>query len=240
RKSSSGYDLTRLFCGAEGTLGVITELTLRLTPRPSSVVGARVSFPDVAACVSLVTELLQAGLQPARCELVDAASIAAISVHTELSLAPLPTVFLEFHGTPAATEFAVRELMELAELHGAATVDSAPDGPELRALWDARHRALPSLVAAHPGMDNLITDLAVPISKLTEAVAAAYASTSTLGLPSYVLGHVGDGNFHVTIFHARSDDDASAKAHAAHAELVTKVLALGGTCTGEHGIGVRK
>jgi len=239
RKSSSGYDLTRLFCGAEGTLGIITELTLKLAPRPQSVVGARASLPDIEACVRLVADLIQAGLQPARCELVDAASIAAINEHTGLLLPVMPTVFLEFHGSKASTGLAIEELGELAGHSGATGLESAPDGPELRALWQARHRALPSLVAANPGMNSLITDLAVPISRLTEAVAAAHQATLELGLPVYVLGHVGDGNFHVTIFYPE-DEAAAAKAHGFHADLVAKVLALDGTCTGEHGIGLRK
>lgn len=240
KKSSSGYDLTRLFCGAEGTLGIITELTLKLTPRPQCVVGARVSFHRVADCVHLVTELIQAGLHPARCELVDAAAIAAINVHLGLTLAPQPTLFLEFHGTEAVTRVAVEELRELAASRSAMAVAAAADGPELRALWEARHRALPSLVAAHPGMDSLITDLAVPLSQLPRIVADAQELTAALGLPAYVLGHVGDGNFHVTIFYPGADEGALAKANGAHAQLVAKVLAVGGTCTGEHGIGVRK
>ena len=240
RKSSSGYDLTRLFCGAEGTLGVITELTLKLTARPATVVGARVSFLDVESCVRLVTDLLQAGLQPARCELVDALAIAAINAHTGLALEPVPTVFLEFHGSQAAVGHALDELRELTQLHDAVSLEVAPEGAESRKLWEARHRALPSLVAANPGMDSLITDLAVPISRLAEAVATAYATTTGLGLATYVLGHVGDGNFHVTIFYPGSDEEAAQHAASAHAEMVVAVLGMGGTCTGEHGIGLRK
>lgn len=240
RKSSSGYDLTRLFCGAEGTLGVITELTLKLTPRPQAVVGARVALTDIEACVRLVAELISTGLQPARCELVDAVSIAAINAHSGLMLPVSPTVFLEFHGGDAATRLAIDELTVLAQQHGALQLETASDGAELRALWEARHRALPSLVAANPGMDSLITDLAVPISRLADAVAVAHRATAAIDLPVYVLGHVGDGNFHVTIFYPPGDESAAAKANSLHAELVTKVLELGGTCTGEHGIGLRK
>lgn len=240
KKSSSGYDLTRLFCGSEGTLGIITELTLKLTPRPQHVLGARVAFNDLASCVRLVTDLILSGLQPARCELVDAASIAAICRHTGVELPPLDTVFLEFHGAPETTRLAGDELRALASQNAAVTIEVAADGPPLRAIWEARHRALPSLVAAHPGMANLITDLAVPLSRLSETITAAQAYALGLDLPTYVLGHVGDGNFHLTVFYPEGDDEALAKVTAMHATLVESVLEAGGTCTGEHGIGLRK
>lgn len=240
RKSSSGYQLTRLFCGAEGTLGVITELTLRLTPRPAHVAGARASFADVGACVDFVTELVQSGVALARCELVDAPSIAAINRHLGLTLEEAPTVFLEFHGDRHTTAADVHTALELSKEHGASAGAVARDEEELRALWRARHQAFYCLTAAHPGMNSLVTDLAVPVSRLAEVIAASLRVTGAAGLPTYVLGHVGDGNFHLTLFYPPEDERAEAAALAGHSELVALTLAAGGTCTGEHGIGFRK
>jgi D-lactate dehydrogenase (cytochrome) len=240
RKSSSGYNLTRLFCGAEGTLGVITELTLRLAARPPAVMGARAAFGSVASCVAFVSELIGSGVPVARCELVDAASVEAIRRHVGLPLIPAHTVFLEFHGDDASVASATTLALDLAHELGATAAETAPDGEALRALWRARHQAYYALVAAHPGMSSLLTDLAVPISRLADVVDASLAAVAALGLPGYVLGHVGDGNFHLTIFFDPDDDAARARASQAHGELVRLTLAAGGTCTGEHGIGLRK
>jgi D-lactate dehydrogenase (cytochrome) len=240
RKSSSGYALTRLFCGAEGTLGVITELTVRLVARPQAVRGARLGFASVHACVAYVADLIAAGVPVARCELADAPTIRAIRAHLGLPLAETPTIFLEFHGSEESVRAAAEGALELGREHGALSAEAASDGDELRALWRARHQAFYALVAANPGMANLVTDLAVPVSRLAEVVDASVAEVEALGRPAYVLGHVGDGNFHLTIFYPPDDPAAKAAVHDLHARLVARVLAAGGTCTGEHGVGVRK
>ena len=240
RKSSSGYQLTRLFCGAEGTLGVITELTVRLTPRPTHVVGVRASFADVHLCVAYVSELIRGGLGVARCELVDAASIGAINRHLGMTLDEEPTVFLEFHGDEHATDQSVSSALELARENGCESPLAARDGDQLRQLWRARHQVYYCQLAAHPGMRNLITDLAVPVSRLAELVDLSTALLAEAALPSYLLGHVGDGNFHITLFFAADDDAAEHRVQRVYSELIAATLAAGGTSTGEHGVGFRK
>lgn len=239
-KSSSGYALPQLLCGAEGTLGVITELTVRLVPRPEAIMGARATFADVHGCVAYVTELIQAGVPVARCELLDAAAIRAIRAHLGLELVEAPTVFLEFHGDADAVRRAADVALELARDHGAAAAESATDPQALAALWKARHQAYYAFVAAHPGMRNLITDLAVPVSRLAEVIDASVAAIDRLEVPGYVIGHVGDGNFHLTLVFPPEDAEAAARIDAAYAELVALTLAAGGTITGEHGVGLRK
>lgn len=239
-KSSSGYDLTRLFCGAEGTLGVITELTVRLVARPASTLGARASFATVQDCVRYVTELIQAGAQVARCELVDVNSIQAIRAHVGLELKEADTVFLEFHGDELVTTANSEQALELARDMGAIEAETATNEEDLRRLWHARHQAFYAMLAVNPGMANLLTDIAVPMSKLADVIDAAKAAVEDLGLPAYVLGHVGDGNFHMAIFYDESDAEARRRVTVAHDELVSMALAAGGTCTGEHGVGLRK
>jgi len=240
RKSSSGYALTKLFCGAEGTLGVITELTLKLAARPAAVMAARCAFESVAACVAFVTELIQAGTPLARCELLDPAAIDAINRHLGMELPVAPTVFLEFHGDEGWVDGVAEIALDLAREHAAVSAESARDGDALRALWKARHQAYYCFVAVNPGLANVITDLAVPVSRLAEVIDASLAAMAQLELPAYVIGHVGDGNFHLTLFYEPGDAAAKARLDAAYAELVRLTLAAGGTCTGEHGIGMRK
>ena len=240
RKSSSGYQLTRLFCGAEGTLGIITELTVRLTPRPAHVVGVRASFANVHHCVAYVSELIRSGLGVARCELVDSASIRAINDHLGLTLETSPTVFLEFHGYASTTEDSVATAVELAREHGCEAPVAAHDGQALAQLWRARHQAYYCQLAAHPGMRNLITDLAVPVSRLAELVDTSTELLAGTGLPHYLLGHVGDGNFHITLFFAADDAAAEERVHDVYSRLIEATLRAGGTSTGEHGIGFRK
>lgn len=240
RKSTSGYALTKLFCGAEGTLGVITELTVRLVARPEATVGVRASFATIAACVAYVTELIQTGANPTRCELVDAASIEAINAHLGLNLEVASTVFLELAGSRAAAESTARDAANLARDHAATACDLAFGSDDLSRLWRARHQAFYCLVAVNPGLANLITDLGVPVSRLAEVIEACTSLVAEAGMPAYVLGHVGDGNFHLTLFYPRDDEAAEARAHAVHAALVDITLAAGGTCTAEHGVGLRK
>ncbi len=239
-KSSSGYALTQLLCGAEGTLGVITELTVRLVPRPEAVLGARVAFPDVHGCVAYVTELIGSGIPVARCELLDTAAIGAIRRHLGLVLPETPTVFLEFHGDPTSVRSAGEAALDLAAEHHATAAETASDPAELATLWRARHQAYYAFVAVQPGLANLITDLAVPVSRLAEVIDASVAAAARLDLPAYVIGHVGDGNFHLTLFFEPGDAAARARVDEAYGELVRLALAAGGTCTGEHGIGLRK
>jgi D-lactate dehydrogenase (cytochrome) len=239
-KSSSGYALTQLFCGAEGTLGVITELTVRLVPRPEAVMGARAAFADVRGCVGFVTDVIQSGMPVARCELVDAATIDAIRQHLGLELPPLPTVFLEFHGDGASVRSASELALALAEEHGASEAASATDPEALSALWRARHQAYYATVAVNPGMANVITDLAVPVSRLAEVIESSLAAAERTGAPTYLIGHVGDGNFHLNLFFPADDAAARARVEAAYGEMVELALAAGGTSTGEHGVGLRK
>jgi D-lactate dehydrogenase (cytochrome) len=239
-KSSSGYALTQLLCGAEGTLGVITELTVRLVPRPEATMGARVAFADVHGCVAYVTELIQSGAPVARCELLDAPAIGAIDRHLGLDLPVAPTVFLEFHGDADAVRRAADVALDLARDHAAAAAEQATDPQALATLWKARHQAYYAFVAAHPGLANLITDLAVPVSRLAEVIDASVAAIERLAVPGYVIGHVGDGNFHLTLFFPPDDPAARERVDAAYGELMALALAAGGTSTGEHGVGWRK
>jgi len=188
RKSSSGYALTQLFCGAEGTLGVLTEVTVRLAPRPASTLGAQASFASIAGAIAFVTELIQGGVPVARCELLDAGSARAIRHHLGLDLPETPTIFLEFHGDVASTTAAVDEALALATEHAAIAAVPARDPDALAAIWRARHAVYHAMVASHPGLKDLVTDLAVPISRLAEVIEVAVASVAKLDLPVYVLG----------------------------------------------------
>ncbi len=239
-KSSSGYALTQLFCGAEGTLGVITELTVRLVPRPEAIMGARAAFADVRSCVGYVTDVIQSGLPVARCELLDAAAIGAIRQHLGLELPDLPTVFLEFHGDDASVRSASELALDLAAEHAASEASRATDPEALSALWRARHQAYYAMVAVNPGLANVITDVAVPVSRLAEVIEGSLAAAERTGAPTYLIGHVGDGNFHLTLFFPVDDAAARARVEAAYDEMVGLALAAGGTCTGEHGVGLRK
>lgn len=239
-KSSSGYSLTQLYCGAEGTLGVITELTVRLVARPERVMGARVAFADIPAAVGYVAELIRSGVPVARCELVDAAALRAIRQHLGLDLPAMPTVFLEFHGELASVRDATETALALAGEHSAAAAEVATEPAALEALWRARHQAYAAAVAVHPGMVDVITDVAVPVSRLAEVMEVALASVARLGVPSILIGHAGDGNFHLVLFFPPDDAEVRRQVEVAYDELVRAALAAGGTCTGEHGVGLRK
>ena len=238
RKSSSGYPLTKLMCGSEGTLGIITEATLRLVGLPSAAAAARVPFPDAIAATRFVTALVQAGVPVARCELVDPQTIRAVNDHQGTNYPDQMTIFLEFHGNEAGLEHDVALGRELAQEMGALAFESSTDPSERESLWEARHNVYWAMVAAHPGTQNLTTDVAVPISDLPEAVERGLSACERAGLAASLVGHVGDGNFHLLVFF--STDAEREAALEVSADLVGFALSVGGTSTGEHGVGIRK
>lgn len=240
RKSSSGYDLTGLFVGAEGTLGLMTELTLRLYGQPEAVSAAICGFADFDAAVQTVIETIQMGIPMARIEFLDAASVAAVNRHHGKDFPETPHLFVEFHGSEAGVS-------EQAELFGALVAENGGSGfdwatrPEDRnALWMMRHHAAWSIMQMRPRARAFVTDVCVPISRLAEAVAAARDDIAANGLYGPILGHVGDGNFHATIMVHEDKPAEMEAAQAISARMVERALALGGTATGEHGIGMGK
>ncbi len=239
RKSSAGYDLTHLFVGAEGTLGVVVGATLRLHGLPEAVLSGVWPFHSVEGAVETVTAAIQCGVPVARIELLDEVAVAACNRHSRLTLPETPTLFVELHGTPAG----VREqagLLESLGVAAAAPLQVSADADEQRRLWRARHAALPAARALRPGAVTWVTDVCVPVSRLPEAVARARAAVAAEGLTAPILGHVGDGNFHIFFV---LDPDAPAEWRAAERvsdRVVVHALSVGGTCTGEHGVGVGK
>jgi D-lactate dehydrogenase (cytochrome) len=240
RKSSAGYDLTRLFVGSEGTLGLITEITLRVQPTPESMTAAACAFETLEGAVNCVIEVLANAIPVARIELLDDVQIDAVNRHFELQLAVGPTLLLEFHGTPEDTAAQARAVGEIAETHGSRGFDWAADESERRALWHARHGAYEACRALRPGARGFTTDACVPISRLAECIAQTKADLDESGLLAPIVGHVGDGNFHLAILVDPDDSDELARAKALNDRLVRRAIAMDGTCTGEHGVGYGK
>ena len=238
RKSSAGYDLARLLVGSEGTLGVITELTLKLHPLPEQVAAAAVQFPSIAAAVQTCIAVIQSGIPIARCELIDANAVRAVNAADHLGLPESPMLLLEFHGSPLGVREQVETVQALAAEQGGTRFDWA-DTPEARSrLWQARHRAYWSAIQTRPGCRCLTTDVCVPISLLAECVDQTLAEAEAEGLPYFVVGHVGDGNFHVGFLIV--DEAEREQAQALSDRMVQRALRLDGSCSGEHGIGLHK
>jgi len=240
RKSASGYDLTALFVGSEGTLGLITELTLRLQGQPEATAAAVCAFPDIGAAVACVIATIQSAVPMARIEFIDAATVAACNAFSHTTLPPAPHLLVEFHGSPAA-------VAEQAEHFGAIAADHGSQGfawaeaPEDRArLWHMRHTAYRACLASRPGATAIVTDVCVPISRLAHAVAETQADIAASGIPGPILGHVGDGNFHAILLIDPARPAELATAQDLAARMAQRALALGGTITGEHGIGMGK
>jgi len=237
RKSSAGYDLTRLFVGSEGTLGLITEVTLRLTPQPEASSVATCDFDTVEGAVNSVIQLLQSGMPIARIELLDQLQMHAINRYSKLSYAERPTLFFEFHGSAASVQEQAKLAGTIATEHGGGAFSWATTAEQRSKLWQARHDALYAAVALRPGGKAWPSDVCVPISELARCIVETQQDLATSTLPCPIVGHVGDGNFHV-IFVVDPDLPAQMSEVARlNDRLVRRALACGGTCTGEHGIG---
>ena len=240
RKSSAGYDLTRLLVGSEGTLGVITEITLKLHPLPEAVAAATCSFASIAAAVRTAMHLIQSGLPIARCELVDTYTVRMVNAHARLSLPEQPMLFLEFHGSPGDVDDQAAQAQAAALDEGGEAFAWARTPEERTRLWTARHQAYFAAMQAYPGRRVISTDTCVPISRLADCLLESIAEAEASGVPYYVLGHVGDGNFHFGYLVRPGDADDWRRAETLNHALVRRALALGGTCSGEHGIGFHK
>lgn len=240
RKSAAGYDLTRLFVGAEGTLGVITQLTLRVHGVPEHVSAAVCAFADLAGAVHAVIETMQWGVPVARIELLDEAQMQAINHYSGLDHPPLPTLFFELHGSARAVAEHVEALQGITAEHGGQGFRRAERPAERERLWKARHDAYHAALALDPTRQGITTDVCVPISRLADCILETRRDLDASGLLGPIVGHVGDGNFHVIMLVNPDDPGEMARAHAAHERMVMRALAMDGTCTGEHGIGCGK
>jgi D-lactate dehydrogenase (cytochrome) len=240
RKSSAGYDLTRLFIGAEGTLGLVCEVTLRVQPTPEAMSAAVCSFPSLSDAVACSVAVSQHGIPVARMELLDEMLIEAINRHNDLDHKIAPTLFFEFHGTPDEVQAQAAETEQLASAHGAEGFRWATDEGERRRMWDARHRGYEATLALRPGSAALTTDACVPVSGLADTILQTRADLDEHGLTGSILGHVGDGNFHVTLLIDSDDPGDVERGMAFHDRVVRRALDQGGTCTGEHGVGYGK
>ena len=240
RKSATGYDLTHLMIGSEGTLGVITEIQLRLHGIPEAASAAVCQFPSLAGAVETVIAVLQSGIPVARMELLDEVQMAACIAYSKLhEFAPLPTLFFEFHGSPAGVTEQAQAAEEIAAEYDATGFQWATGLEERSRLWRARHDAYWAALAAKPGHRGIATDAIVPISRLAEAILGAKEDISASGLVAPIVGHVGDGNFHTVIL-VPPDADGLARAWELDKKIVARALALGGSCSGEHGVGLGK
>jgi D-lactate dehydrogenase (cytochrome) len=240
KKSSAGYDLTRLFVGSEGTLGVMTEVTLRLYPLPEAVTAAICHFPSVEAAVHTTIATIQMGVPIARCELLDANAVRYVNHHDRLSLRPAPMLLMEFHGSEASVREQAETVQAIAAEQGGEGFEWASSPEERTRLWTARHRAYFAGMAANPGCRTVTTDTCVPISRLADCIGQAVQEADAAGLPYYIVGHVGDGNFHIAYMIDPAKPEQRAIAEDLNHRLVAHALRLEGTCTGEHGIGLHK
>ncbi len=240
RKSAAGYDLTRLFVGSEGTLGIITELTVRLYGIPEAIAAAVCAFPSLEKAVDTVITTIQAGVPVARIELLDEAQMAAINRYSKLDHKVAPTLFFEFHGSPAAVAEQTDTVKEIAADHGGDDFRWATT-PEYRSkLWQARHDAYYAALALRPGSKGWATDVCVPISRLAECIRLTKEDLAKSSVPTALVGHVGDGNFHLVFMIDPDHPEEIVEAAQLNERMVTRALAMEGTCTGEHGIGYGK
>ena len=241
RKSAAGYDLTRLFVGSEGTLGVITEIQLRLQGIPEAMSAAVCSFDSMEGAVNTVIFTIQMGIPVARVELVDEVQIDAINRYSDLDYPVKPALFFEFHGTPASVAEQAERVGEIADENGGSNFQWATKEQDRQKLWEARHNGYYAALALRPGCRGWPTDVCVPISRLAECILETQQDVREQGLLAPILGHVGDGNFHMTyLIHPDYEDEELPKYQALNDRLITRALRMEGTCTGEHGVGYGK
>ena len=240
KKTSAGYDLTRLLVGAEGTLGVITELTLKLHGLPESIVGGVCNFPDIDSVCRASIQTIQYGLPIARIEMLDSVQIKACNTYSKLDLAEQPTLFVEFHGSEASTKEQSETFNEIIQEFGGSNFQWTANTEERSKLWQARHDAYWAAKALRPGTDAIVTDACVPISRLADCVEATIKDINHHGLLAPIVGHVGDGNFHTAVLVDLDSPEELKRAKAFAERLSQRAIEMGGTCTGEHGIGQGK
>ena len=240
KKSAAGYDLTRLMVGSEGTLGVLTEVTVRLYPLPEAVSAAICSFPSIDAAVQTTIQTIQLGVPIARCELIDAHSVRMVNAHSKLGLREEPMLLMEFHGSPASVREQAETVQEIASEFGGNAFEWASTPEERTRLWAARHNAYFAAVQSRPGCRAISTDTCVPISRLADCLLDSVQEAEASGIPYFLVGHVGDGNFHFGYLIDPASPTERGQAEQLNHRLVARALQLGGTCTGEHGVGIHK
>lgn len=240
RKSSAGYDLTRLFVGSEGTLGIIVEITLKLYPQPEAISAAVCSFPTIERAVNTVIQTIQMGVPVARVEFLDETSVRALNAHDKLSLPEKPLLLFEFHGSEYGVKEQAELVQQIANDHGAIGFEWATRPEDRSRLWQARHNAYFALLQLRPGSRAISTDCCVPISRLAECLLATKEDLEREGVMHGIIGHVGDGNFHVQMIIDPNDASDIARAEGVNERMVSRAIAMQGTCTGEHGIGLHK
>lgn len=240
KKSSAGYDLTRLFVGSEGTLGVITEVTLKLFGIPEAISAAVCSFDDMESAVNTVILTIQSGIPIARIELLDAVQMDACNKYSDLNYPVAPTLFFEFHGTENSVAEQVEQVQSIAGELGGTDFSWARKAEDRSKLWQARHDAYYAALALRPGCKGIATDVCVPISRLAECILETQVDIRDSGLIAPIVGHVGDGNFHLVLCVDPDDADEMVRAEDLNERMVMRALAMDGTCTGEHGVGYGK
>jgi D-lactate dehydrogenase (cytochrome) len=240
KKSSAGYDLTRLMVGSEGTLGVITEVTVKLYPLPEAVMAATCCFASLADAVNTTIQIIQLGVPIARCELLDATTVKVVNQHSKLSLPESAMLLMEFHGSPASVQEQVETVQAIATDNKGSAFTWAATPEERTRLWTARHNAYFAGVQSRPGCRAITTDTCVPISHLADALLDSVTEAQEAGIPYFLVGHVGDGNFHMGYLIDPNIPAERETAERLNHQLVERALKLGGTCTGEHGVGLHK
>jgi D-lactate dehydrogenase (cytochrome) len=240
KKSSAGYDLTRLMVGSEGTLGVITEVTVKLYPLPEAISAAICSFPSIEAAVRSTIQIIQMGIPIARVELIDGKTMRMVNAYAHLNLIESPLLLMEFHGSPAGVKEQAELVQEIALEFGGNAFEWATTPEERTRLWTARHNAYFAAIQSKPGCRAISTDTCVPISRLADCLLDSVAEADASGIPYFLLGHVGDGNFHFGYLIDPSKPEEREVAEKLNHSLVTRALRLEGTCTGEHGVGLHK